>query len=79
MMALLGTSFPHVLLSTCKALQLECKVNKCCSGPRTWPACYWKRGPALVRSWSDKQLLVPVPFPKEQAVAQAAEFYSVSP
>lgn len=36
-MAPMGTSFPYILLSTRKALELECKVDKCCPMPRTWP------------------------------------------
>lgn len=37
-MALKRTPFHYVLLSTCKALELECKVNKCWSVPEPWPA-----------------------------------------
>lgn len=81
-MAPMGTSFPYILLSTWKALELECKVDKCCPMPRTWPVFLednhllgamstQKRGPALcalrvTNRFSHHQFLT------QQAVVQAA-------
>lgn len=82
-MALLGTAFQSTLLSTCKALELGCKVNHaglCCDLARLLGRLsHLSRSQehtgdraSPVCSSSDKQLLLPVLFPTKQAVAQAA-------